>query len=152
MDTLLIAAVIVTALAVIVQAGVLIAMYLMSRQVADRVNSLVRQTQRLAAPMENVTQNLKSASTDLAEMGKTARAQVYNVNEIVTDVRQAVDRLTTDVRHQVTQGISDVQTTAMKPVREWSALAIGITEGVRVFFGGTPRTRQVPTVREDTAA
>jgi hypothetical protein len=152
MDTLLMAAIVVTALAVVVQAGVLVAMYLMSRQVADRVNGLVRQTQRLMAPIENVTQNLKSASTDLADMGKTARAQVEHVNEIVGDVRQAVDRLTGDVRQQVTQGISDVQTTVMRPVREWSAIAIGITEGVRVFFGATPRTRRVPVVREDTAA
>jgi len=152
MDTLLMAAIVVTALAVIVQAGVLVAMYLMSRQVAERVDGLVRQTQRLVAPMENVTQNLKSASTDLAAMGKTARAEVEHVNEIVADVRHAVDGFTTDVRQQVSRGITDVQTTAMKPVQEWSAIAIGVSEGVRVFFGGTPRSRQVPTVREDTAA
>jgi hypothetical protein len=152
MDTLLVVAIVVTALAVIVQAGVLVAMYLMSRQVADRVNGLVGQTQRLMAPIENVAQNLKSASTDLADMGKTARVQLEHANEIVADVRQAVDRLTVDVRQQVTQGISDVQTTVMRPVREWSALAVGITEGVRVFFGGAPRSRRVPVVREDTAA
>ena len=96
MDTLLMAAIVVTALAVIVQAGVLVAMYLMSRQVADRVNALVKQSQRLVTPMENVTQNLKSASTDLADMGKTARAQAEHVNEIVMDVRQAVGRLSTN--------------------------------------------------------
>jgi hypothetical protein len=149
MDTLLVVAIIVTALAVIVQAGVLLAMYLMSRKVAERVDGLIVQSQRLAGPLETVTHNLKTASTDLVEIGKIARGQLSQVEVMVADTREALNRLLADSRQQVTAGIDQINSTVMRPVREWSAIATGVTEGIRVFFR---RPIHEGEAREDTAA
>ncbi len=55
MDTLLMVAVIVTALAFIVQAGALVAIYLLSRRLADNVNSLIAESRRFVGPLESIT-------------------------------------------------------------------------------------------------
>jgi methyl-accepting chemotaxis protein len=149
METLLVVAIIATAVAIIVQAGVLLAIYLMSRKVAGRVDGLIGQSQRLAAPLETVTHNLKAASTDLVEMGKIGREQLSHIEQMVADTREALNRLLADARQQITAGIDQINSTAMRPVREWSAIATGVTEGVRVFFRRPAHER---AAREDTAA
>src|SRR5262249_54923654 len=101
MDTLLILAIIVITLSIAVEAGILVAMYLLSRRVANNVNGLVNESHKLMAPMERVAVNFKSTSEDVAHIGKHARRQIQH---------------------------------AMTPVREWSAIATGVTVGLKTFF------------------
>jgi hypothetical protein len=150
MDTLLVMAIVVTALAILVQAGVLVAMYLMSRRISARVERLIHESHHLMAPMETVTQNLKFMSADLADFGKVARHQVVQVDSMMTETREALTRITTDVRTQVGAGIERLEATVMRPVHEWAAIAAGVTHGVRVFFGG--HVHKPAETREDTAA
>ena len=75
MQTLLIVAVVVISLAVITQAGVLLAMYLLSRRVTDKVQGLIDETQKLMPPLESITNDLKTVSNDLAQTGELAREQ-----------------------------------------------------------------------------
>src|SRR2546430_5402439 len=49
------------------QAGVLLAMYLLSRRVMDKVQGLIEETQKLMAPLESITSDLKAVSNDLAQ-------------------------------------------------------------------------------------
>src|SRR5438094_9742495 len=81
MDTLLMVAVIVTALAFIVQAGALAAIYLLSRRLADNVNSLMPESRRFVAPLESITGELKAASDGLAAVTKSAREQAHRAEE-----------------------------------------------------------------------
>jgi hypothetical protein len=114
MQTLLIVAVVVIALAVITQAGVLLAMYLLSRKVTDKIEGLMDESRRLMEPLESITGNLKAVSDDLSITGEIAREQALHIREIVNDMRETV----------------------LRPIREYSALALAIAEGVRTFFGG----------------
>ena len=75
MDMLLMVAVVLIALAIIVQAGVLVGMYLISRRLTDKVNGLIDDSRTLTGPLQTVTINLKTASAELAEVGKIARDQ-----------------------------------------------------------------------------
>jgi hypothetical protein len=150
MDTLLVVAIVVTALAILVQAGVLVAMYLTSRRIAARVERLIHESQHVVAPMETVTQNLKSMSADFADLGKVARHQVVQVDSMMTETREALARITADIRTQVGAGIGRIEATVMRPVNEWAAIAAGVTAGVRAFFGG--HGHRPAESREDTAA
>jgi hypothetical protein len=150
MDTLLVVAIVVAGLAILVQAGVLVAMYLTSRRIAGRVERLIHESQHLVAPMETVTQNLKSMSADFADLGKVARHQVVQVDSMMTETREALARITTDIRTQVGAGIDRIEATVMGPVHEWAAIAAGVTKGIKVLFGG--RVHRHAETREDTAA
>ena len=127
MDTLLMVAVIVTALAFIVQAGALVAIYLLSRRLADNVNSLMAESRRFVGPLESITDDLKAASDDLAAMAKNAREQVHRANEALDET------------------VGEARKTVMRPLRQWSAVARGVAEGVRTFFGKT----RPPVPREE---
>jgi hypothetical protein len=69
METLLTVAVILTTLAIIVQAGVLVSMYLLSRRLTDKADLLMNDSRQ-------ITSNLKVVANDMVETGKTARKMV----------------------------------------------------------------------------
>jgi hypothetical protein len=125
MDTLLMVAVVLITLAVIAQAGVLLAMYLMSRRITGKVEVLMDESQKLIAPLESVTRNLKSISEDLTETGQIARRQVLNIQATIGETR---DRFMATVE--------EARETVMRPIRQYAAIASAIAEGVRTFVQG----------------
>lgn len=136
MQTLLIVAVVVISLAVITQAGVLVAMYLLSRRVTDRVQVLIDETQRLMTPLESITDNLKAVSNDLAQTGDLAREQVLHIQGIIAETRANIRTQLVDVRERVLDTVDEARVVVMRPIRQYSAIAGAIAEGVRTFFSG----------------
>jgi hypothetical protein len=127
METLLMIAVIVTALAIVAQAGVLVAMYLMASRISKNAESLMEANRRLLVPLEPVVHNVKVVSNDLTEISSTARAQAERVATLVHEGTDAI-------RSQA----ADVKSTVMSPVRYAGAVIAGIAEGWRVLRrGGT---------------
>src|SRR6185295_19650640 len=135
MDTLLIVAIVLIALAVLVQAGVLTALYLMSKRISGKVESLMDESQKLIRPLELITSDLKSMSGDLSATGKIARDQALHVQEIVAETHENVRQQIADVRTAVQDTIDEARDVAMRPVREYSAIAMGIAAAVRTLFG-----------------
>ena len=123
METLLIVAIVLIALAIMAQAGVLIAMYLMSRQLAGKVESLMNDSKHVMAPLETVTCNLKTISEDLTATGKIARQRVLST---VEDGREMI----------------------MAPLRQYRAIGMGIAAGLRTFFFGRRRAEE-PTAESE---
>jgi ElaB/YqjD/DUF883 family membrane-anchored ribosome-binding protein len=147
METLLTIAIIMTALAVVVQAGVLVAMYLMSRRLANDVNSLIADTRRIITPLENIATNFKTASDDLIDISKTAREELHRVQTMMKDTAESVRGEIADVRSRINETVDDMRSTVIKPFREWAAIAHGLTEGIRTFFRRRPvraREREYP--------
>ena len=130
METLLTVAVILITLAIIVQAGVLISMYLMSRRVTSKLDLLMTETQRLIVPVESITHNLKTVSDDLAETGKH------------------IQRMTSDVRDTVMHTMDEARHTVIRPIRQYSAIASAIAVGIRTFFAGGTQTTETHTQHE----
>ena len=128
-------AIVLIALAVIVQAGVLVALYLMSRRIAGKAELLMNESQKLIGPLESITSDLKSVSGDLSATGKIARNQALHVQDIVTETHESVRRQIADVRTAVQDTMDEARLVAMRPVREYSAIAMGIAAAVNTFFG-----------------
>jgi hypothetical protein len=134
METLLVVAIIVTAVAIVVQAGVLLAMYLISRRTADSVNGLVTEAHQLMAPLERIATNFRAASEDVVGLGKNAREELVRIESILKETQTAIRDEIQDLRDRVNGTADELQRTVMTPVREWSAIATGISAGVRSFF------------------
>jgi hypothetical protein len=143
METLLIVAIVVTALSVAIQAGALLAMYLLSRRVTDNVNGLVNESHKLMAPLEHVANNFKRTSDDLAEVGKDARVEVARIQALMAETADVVRDEIDDLRDRFTVKKDEVEQRVMSPFREWSALANGFTAGVRTFFRRRQTEREI---------
>jgi len=161
METLLMVAVVLTALAIIVQAGVLIGMYLMSRRLTTKAETLMNESQRLMAPLETITSNLKTVSNDLTDTSKMAREQMLHVQSLVTETHQNIHSQIAEVRDLVFDTVDEARSVVMKPIREYSAIASAIAVGVRTFFGRKPEekietpeivTTEIIIEREEPAA
>jgi len=146
METLLMVAVVLIALAIVTQAGVLVAMYLMSRRISTKAETLMADTKKLIVPLESITSNLKILSDDLAETGKIARQQVLHVQEIVREAQDSIRGQIFEVRERVLDTVDEARDMVMRPIRQYSAIASGIAAGIRTFFAG----RQQPVDTEAT--
>jgi hypothetical protein len=136
METLLMVAVVLTALAIVVQAGVLVSMYLLSRRLTDKAELLVNESRRLIAPLESITSNLKTTADQFAETGKIAHAQILNIQEFVLQTQANIQGQLAEVRAKVLEAVDQARTVVMRPVRQYAAIATGFAEGVRTFFKG----------------
>ncbi|HEY2381260.1 MAG TPA: hypothetical protein VGK48_08755 [Terriglobia bacterium] len=136
METLLVVAIVLTALAIIVQAGVLLSMYLLSRRLTSKAELLMTESQRLIAPLESITSNLKSVANDMAETGKVAHSQVLQIQRMLNETQANIRVHIAEVREMVLDTVDEARTVVMRPVREYSAIAMGIAEGIRTLFKG----------------
>lgn len=146
MESLLTLFVALTALAVVLQAGVLVSIYLLSKRVAEQVESSAAELRELAPSLRVVTRNLMTVSEDAVEIGNQARQQLERVDVLIGDVGRTlegqlekVDRLSREVSDRVNETVDVVQTSILAPVREVSALARGVTRGFEVLMNRTNR-------------
>ena len=155
MESLLTLFVGLTAAAVMLQAGILISLYLLSRRVADQVESTLDQVRELAPPLKTITENLKTVSEDAVEIGKAARQQFARVEEMIEETGQTlqqqlekVDQMSREVSERVNETVDVVQDSIIRPVREVGALARGITRGLDVLLHRKDRST-VDKARQD---
>ncbi len=143
-----------TGIAVLLQAGVLMAMYFTMRKSGERMEALaaevktkvmptVEQAQQMLTEMrpklEVIVENLEGATTVI-------RSQVERVDATVTDAMDRArlqiirgDELLTRTMDRVEQTSDMVQKTVVSPVRQLSGLMQGITVGLEFLFGGRNR-------------
>jgi len=154
MDTLLMVAIVLITLAVVAQAGVLIGMYMTSRKLTSRAQTLMDDSRRVMAPMETVTGNLKTVSDDLAHAGKIAREQAVHAQQIVTETHDNIRGQLFEVRERIVDTVDEARDVIMRPIRQYSAIASGIAAGVRTFFAprrkpGTAGTERMEVVETE---
>jgi hypothetical protein len=127
-------AVILIALAVVAQAVVLIAMYLMSQKISGKAETLMNDSQKLMTPLQSVTANLKTASDHLTETASLARQQVVHVQDSVTDLHHTASGHMTDIRDSVMDTVDEAREVVMPAIRHYAAIAAAVSEAWRVFF------------------
>jgi len=122
-----------TAIAVITQAAVLVAIYIMSKRLSDQVERFMREARDLFVPMRSITENLKTASANIVDIGLSAREQFRRVEAMVTDTGEALhiqlerfDRVGQNVVDRINETAEIVQESVVRPVREIAALAKGL--------------------------
>ena len=149
MDTLLVVFVALTAIAVMTQAGVLVAIYMVSKRHSEQMERFMNETREMMAPIKTITENLRTASVNIVEIGITAREQFRRVEGMVNDTSEVLqnqlarlDSATRDVVERVNGTAQVLQESVIRPVREVAAIAKGVGRGLEALFLRRPR----PTV------
>ena len=105
-----------------------------------KAETLIDESQRLMGPLESITSNLKTVSNDLTESGKIAREQLVQVQDAVNETRDVIRGQLAEVREVVLDTADEARDLVLRPVRHFSALAMGIAVGIRTFLFGKRRS------------
>jgi methyl-accepting chemotaxis protein len=159
LETLMIVLIAVTALAVVIQMFVLIALYSAVRKSASRMEGLFQFAQRLEArtlPTVEMVQNMlqeyrPKLDTVLNNVAETTTTLKYGVErldagaaEISDRVRlQAlrIDELVSRALDRVENATTLVQSSVASPVRQATGVLQGLTAGLATFFNKGPYAR-----------
>lgn len=154
MDKLTPVFIFLTGLAVMLQAGILLAMYLAMRKSTMLMESLASEVKTKVVPtieqaeslMTEIRPKLEVIAGNLQDSTTVLRDQVERMDAAVQD---AVDRgrlqiiradeLITRTLDRVEQTSDMVHNTVISPVRQVSALVQGLTVGLEFLFGGRGR-------------
>lgn len=141
MEGLLTLAVALTAMAVTAQAVILVLIYIRSRQLSDQIERFMKETREMLLPMRSITENLRTASANIVEIGLIAREQFRRVEAMVTDTGEALhvqlerfDRVSQDVMDRIAETAEIVQDSVIRPVREVAAVVKGLSRGFETFL------------------
>src|SRR6266571_993673 len=130
-----------TAVAIVTQAGVLVGIYVMSKRLSQQVERFMRDTREMMVPIRSITENLRTASGNIVEIGLSARDQFRRIEAMVTDTGEALhvqlerfDRVGKNIVDRINETSEIVQDSVMRPVREVAALAKGVSRGFETFL------------------
>src|SRR5579863_4193749 len=159
-----------TGVAVALQAGVLLAMYLAMRKSSEHFEALATEMKVKAIPTMELMQTvltevhpkLQVIADNLEETTTLIRAQVQRVDATVTDVVDRArlqviraDELLSRTLDRVEQTSEMVQRTVVSPVRQLSGIMQGITVGLEFLFArrgrknGTGREERRPVPQDE---
>jgi hypothetical protein len=141
LDPILTLFVALTAIAVMTQAVVLVAIYLLSRRLSVQVERFMAETRDMMAPVKGIAENLRTASANMVDIGLSARDQFRRVEGMVTDTGEVLqtqllrlDAATRDIMERVNATAQVVQDSVVRPAREVAAVAKGFGRGLESFF------------------
>lgn len=154
----------VTAAAVVIQAGILVAMYLAVRQSGARMEALASEVRTKVLPTAELAQSmlaearpkLETIITNLSDSSTILRAQLERLDATVSDVVDRArlqviraDELVGRTLDRVEQTTDLVHKTVVSPVRQVSGVVQGVMAGLEFFFGGNRRQRESSPVAQD---
>ena len=143
-----------TGIAVLLQAGVLLAMYLAMRKTSERMEALASEVKTKLMPsfeqaqeiMTEMRPKLSVIVDNFEDVSTLLRSQVQRVDATVNDVVDRTrlqviraDELFSRTLDRVEQTSEIVQKTVVSPVRQISGLMQGITVGLEFLFAGRNR-------------
>jgi hypothetical protein len=156
MPTLVNVFIIVTAIAVVIQAGILIGLFVAVRKTSKRVESLATDVQTKALPTIETAQSmlveLRPRITDIVgnveHSARIARAQVERLDVTVSDIVDRTrlqviraDELVNRTMDRVEETSDLVHRTVVSPIRQLSGLMTGLSAGLEYFLGRRRRQR-----------
>lgn len=156
MDKLVPLFIIATAVAVIIQAGILVALFVVVRKTSGRVEKLASEVNTKALPLIETTQTLlvdvKPRVIDIVanaeESARIARAQMERLDATVSDIVDRTrlqviraDELVNRTMDRVEETTDMVHRTVVSPIRQLSGLVQGLSAGLEFFLG---RKRRQP--------
>jgi len=161
---LLIAFIAITAAAVVIQAGMMIGMYLATRKTSARVEVLAGEVRTKVLPTVEIAQSMltelrpriETLVANVAESSATIRAQVERLDATFSDVLDRTrlqviraDELVGRTLDRVEQTTDMVTNTVVSPIRQASGLVQGLTAGLEFFFSGRRRQRNGTPIAQD---
>jgi hypothetical protein len=146
----------VTAAAVVIQAGILVAMYLAVRQTSVRLEALATEVRAKVLPTAELAQamlaelkpKLETLVANASDSSTIVRNQLERVDATVKDVIDRtrlqvirVDELLGRTLDRVEQTTDLMHKTVVSPVRQVSGVFQGVVAGMEFFFSGKRRQR-----------
>ena len=149
-DTLLKFFIAVTSVAVAVQAGILVALYVAVRKSSERMEALATEVKTKVLPTVETAQSMlvelrpkiEVMSTNFAESSDMLRNQLGRLDATVTDALDRArlqviraDELLNRTMDKVEETSEVVHKTVISPLRQVNGLMAAISTGVDVFLG-----------------
>jgi len=143
-----------TAAAVLLQAGILVAMYVAMRKSSARMEALALEVKTKAVPTLEAAQamltelrpRLTVIADNLMETTISVRSQVERMDATVSDTVDRArlqiiraDELLSRTLDRVEETSDMVHRTVVSPVRQFSGLIQGVTAGIEFLLGGRGR-------------
>jgi methyl-accepting chemotaxis protein len=154
----------VTAVAVVIQAGILVALYVAVRQTSSRMETLATEVKDKVLPTADTAQSIMldlrpkidNIANNVSETSTVVRGQLERIDATVTDVVDRTrlqviraDELLNRTMDRIEETTDVVHRTVVSPVRQLSGLIQGLTAGVEFLFGGKRASRRDVTVPQD---
>src|SRR4051812_8836476 len=148
-ETILTAFVIVTCIAVIIQAGILLGMFISMKKTSERMESLAKRVEEKALPvlestrviLEDTAPKLKEITANLAEVSGTIKTQVNRMDATFSDAVDRtrlqvirVDELVSRTIDKVEETTEMVQHTVLTPMKQLTGVIQGLSVGVGAFL------------------
>ena len=149
-DNLLRVFIALTGFAVVIQAGILVALYLAVRKSTARMEVLATEVTTKALPTLETAQSMlvelrpkiETLATNAAESTTIVRGQLERLDATLSDVLDRTrlqviraDELLNRTMDKVEETTEVVHNTVVSPLRQVSALMSAISTGIEVFFG-----------------
>lgn len=162
-ESLITAFIIVSSIAIVIQAGVLVAMFVAMKKSSARMEGVAKQVEERALPMMAAANSLLSETrpkidtiTDnLVATTTMVRTQVERLDATVTDVVDRTrlqviraDELVSRTIDQVEETTEMVQHNVLSPIRRATGLVQGLMAGFGAYFG-RKLPREAPHVPDD---
>src|SRR5438445_2521788 len=150
MENLLIVFIVVTALAVVVQAGILAGMYFAMRKTSAKVESLAEEVKTKILPtaelahsmMIELRPKIETVADNVSVSTTMMRTQLERIDATLTDIVDRTrlqviraDEFVNNTMDKLEETREVVQRTVVSPVRYISGIAHGVSAGVEAFFG-----------------
>ena len=150
------AALILVAVAVLMQAGAMLGIFLATRRIAEQVvtvrSEIKQRIDPVAQSVQEIAQNsrepIRTIMGNLAEISNILRNRAANADQVAADLLDRsrsqvdrVDRMVTDLVDRVENTAEVLQVGVLTPIREISALAKGVRSGLDFLFSHRRVTR-----------
>jgi hypothetical protein len=164
METYLPAFVGVTAGAVVLQALILVALYLAVRKTSARIEALAGEVKTRALPtieqanslMVDLRPKIETMTSNLTDTSNVGRAQMNRIDATMGDVLDRTrlqviraDELLSKTMDRVEETTDMVHKTVISPVRQVSGLIQGLSAGMEYFFGHRRRRDNVGVPQDE---
>jgi hypothetical protein len=149
-ETLLMYFIAATTFAVVIQAGILVGLYLAVRKSSARMEAIATEFKEKALPTMETAQSLivelrpkiEALTTNVSESSTLVRNQLTRLDATLTDVLDRTrlqviraDELLNRTMDRVEETSEVVHKTVVSPLRQVSGLMSAISTGVEVFLG-----------------
>jgi chromatin segregation and condensation protein Rec8/ScpA/Scc1 (kleisin family) len=163
MNTLLIVFIVVTALAVVIQAGILAGMYVAMRKTSGKVELLAEEVRTKVLPAAQLAQELitelrpklVTVADNVSASTTVMRNQLERLDATLTDIVDRTrlqviraDEFVNNTMDKLEETRDAVQRTVVSPVRQLSGIMHGLSVGFEAFLGRR-REQNASTVPQD---
>jgi hypothetical protein len=154
----------VTAAAVVIQAGILVALFVAVKKSTSRMEALATEVKTKVIPTVDTAQSMlvewrpkiDTIASNVSETTTVVRGQVERLDATVTDIVDRTrlqviraDELLNRTMDRIEETSDVVHRTVVSPVRQLSGIIQGLTAGLEFLLGGERRRRHDVSVPQD---